>query len=224
MNALSPRPPFQALVMSEESRLGREAIETAYALKQIIQAGVRVFFYLEDRERTLDSPMDKVMLSIQAMADEMEREKARQRMVDTMTRKAKAGHVTGGKCFGYENVAVTTADGQRSHVEQRINDAEAAVIRRIFELAAAGSGQRQIALMLNTENALAPSSQRGRPRSWVQSSVHEALFRPRYRGELVYNRTKKRDQWGQRKNQVRSEADWIRIPAPHLRIVSDELW
>jgi DNA invertase Pin-like site-specific DNA recombinase len=33
MNALTPRPPFQALVMSEESRLGRESIETAYALK-----------------------------------------------------------------------------------------------------------------------------------------------------------------------------------------------
>src|SRR6266851_3756004 len=42
MNALKPRPPFQALIMSEESRLGREAIETAWALKQIITAGVRV--------------------------------------------------------------------------------------------------------------------------------------------------------------------------------------
>ena len=41
--------------MSEESRLGRESIEVAYLLKQIIAAGVRVFFYLEDRERTLDS-------------------------------------------------------------------------------------------------------------------------------------------------------------------------
>jgi DNA invertase Pin-like site-specific DNA recombinase len=46
MNALKPRPPFQVLVMSEESRLGRESIETAYALKQIVNAGVRVFFYL----------------------------------------------------------------------------------------------------------------------------------------------------------------------------------
>jgi DNA invertase Pin-like site-specific DNA recombinase len=27
MNGLKPRPPFQALIMSEESRLGREAIE-----------------------------------------------------------------------------------------------------------------------------------------------------------------------------------------------------
>ena len=43
MNALKPRPPFQVLIMSEESRLGREQIETAYALKQIVDAGVRVF-------------------------------------------------------------------------------------------------------------------------------------------------------------------------------------
>ena len=64
MNALKPRAPFQVLVMSEESRLGREAIETAYALKQLVQGGVRVFFYLEDRERTLDSPTDKIMLSL----------------------------------------------------------------------------------------------------------------------------------------------------------------
>jgi DNA invertase Pin-like site-specific DNA recombinase len=44
MNALKPRPAFQVLIMSEESRLGREAIETAYALKQLVTAGVRVFF------------------------------------------------------------------------------------------------------------------------------------------------------------------------------------
>ena len=30
MNALSPHPPFEVLIMSEESRLGREAIETAF--------------------------------------------------------------------------------------------------------------------------------------------------------------------------------------------------
>src|SRR6476660_8470318 len=104
MNALKPRAPFQVLIMSEESRLGREAIETAYALKQLVTAGVRVFFYLEDRERTLDSPTDKIMLSLTAFADELEREKARQRTYDAMLRKAKAGHVCGGRTFGYQNV------------------------------------------------------------------------------------------------------------------------
>ena len=97
MNALKPRPAFQLLIMSEESRLGREQIETAYALKQITDAGVRVFFYLEDRERTLDSAMDKVMLSLTNFAAEMERERARQRTYDAMVRKAHALHVTGGR-------------------------------------------------------------------------------------------------------------------------------
>ena len=119
MNALKPRPPFQVLIMSEESRLGREAIETAYALKQLVQAGVRVFFYLEDRERTLDTPTDKIMLSLTTFADELEREKARQRTYDAMQRKARAGHVTGGACFGYRNVPVLDAIGARSHVTRR---------------------------------------------------------------------------------------------------------
>ena len=136
MNALKPRPPFQVLVMSEESRLGREAIETAYALKQLVTAGVRVFFYLEDRERTLDSPTDKIMMSLTAFADELEREKARQRTFDAMQRKAKAGHVCGGKCFGYDNHR--TASG---HVERVINDTEAAVVRQIFKLCSQGLGQ-----------------------------------------------------------------------------------
>lgn len=91
MNALKPRPPFQVLIMSEESRLGHEAIETAYALKQLVTAGVRVFFYLEDRERTLDSPTDKIMLSLTAFADALERERhARARAMPWSARRTPA--------------------------------------------------------------------------------------------------------------------------------------
>jgi Resolvase, N terminal domain len=71
MNSLKPRRRFDVLVMSEESRLGREAIETAYALKQLISAGVRVFFYLENRERTLETATDKLLMSVTAFAAEL---------------------------------------------------------------------------------------------------------------------------------------------------------
>jgi hypothetical protein len=64
MNALTPRAPFQVLIMSEESRLGREQIETAYALKQLVTAGIHVWLYLEDRECTLDSPTAKYLASV----------------------------------------------------------------------------------------------------------------------------------------------------------------
>jgi DNA invertase Pin-like site-specific DNA recombinase len=224
MNALKPLAPFQALVMSEESRLGREAIETAYALKQLVQAGVRVFFYLEDRERTLDSPTDKIMLSLTAFADELEREKARQRTYDAMVRKARAGHVTGGRVFGYDNVDVVGADGHRAHVLRRINEAEAAVVRRIFELYARGDGYTSIAKRLNAEQALSPKAQQGRPNGWASNSVREVLLRELYRGVIVWNKTRKRNQWGQVAPSDRPGSDWLRVPAPDLQILSDELW
>ncbi len=224
MTALKPRPAFQALVMSEESRLGREAIETAYALKQLVQAGVRVFFYLEDRERTLDSPTDKVLLSLTAFADELEREKARQRTYDAMQRKARAGHVTGGGCFGYRNVEVRGADGERSHVAREIDAVQAEVIREIFRLCAAGHGVKGIAKRLNAHGAPSPRAQRGRSSTWAPASVREVLFRSVYRGEIVWNQTRKRDRWGRQRQANRPASEWIRIPAPELRIVSDEAW
>jgi site-specific DNA recombinase len=219
MNALKPRPPFQILIMAEESRLGREMFAVGYALKQIVQAGVRVFYYLEGRERTLDSPTDKIMASLTQFADELERERARQRTYDALQRKAKAGHVTGGRVFGYDNVR--TANG---HVERAINEAEATVVRRIFALCADGVGKSRIAKTLNAEHAPSPRAQQGRPKAWAPSSVHELLYRPLYRGELVWNQTAKRNKWGQVAQSAKPESEWMRVSVPHLRIVPEELW
>jgi DNA invertase Pin-like site-specific DNA recombinase len=230
MNTLKPRAPFQVLVMSEESRLGREAIETAYALKQLVQADVQVWFYLDDRQRTLDSPMEKAMLSLQTMADEMERDKARQRTYDAMQRKARAGQVTGGRLFGYRNVDVLTdrvdANGRalRSHVERQVDEREAAVVRRIFQLCADGYGMRTIAVTLNDDGAPSPRAQQGRPSGWAPSSVREVLYRDVYRGVIVWNKTQKRDRWGKVKQRPRPESEWLRLDAPQLRVVDDALW
>ncbi|MDP2319548.1 MAG: recombinase family protein [Acidobacteriota bacterium] len=229
MNTLKPRPPFQVLIMSEESRLGREAIETAYALKQLITGGVRVFFYLEDRERTFDGPTDKLLMSVAAFADELEREKARQRTYDAMQRKARAGHVTGGRVFGYDNHEVLSepdAQGRqvRQRVERRINESEAAIVRRIFELSAAGTGYTRIAKTLNAERAVCPRPQQDRPSGWAPTTIHEIVRRTIYRGEITWNKSRKRDRWGQHKQSARPESEWLSISAPELRIVSEELW
>jgi hypothetical protein len=37
MNALKPRPPFQILIMSEESRLEREEIETSWRHRRLLE-------------------------------------------------------------------------------------------------------------------------------------------------------------------------------------------
>jgi site-specific DNA recombinase len=220
LNALKPRPPFQVLVMSEESRLGRESIEVAYALKAFVQAGVRVFLYLEDRERTIDSPTEKLLMNVAAFADELERERARQRTYDAMARKARALHVTGGRVYGYDNVEVAGADGRRLHVVRRVNEEQAAVVRRIFALCAEGQGFTRIAKALNEDGVAPPRRASG----WAPTAVREILLRPLYRGEVVWNRKQKRDRWGVKKYLDRPEGEWIRLEAPDLRIVAEDLW
>ena len=122
---------------------------------------MKVFSYLEDREILLDTPTDKFLMSAMSFAAEIEREKAGQRVSDAMRRKALAGHVCGGGCFGYRNREVLGPDRRRSHVERVIEEQEAAVVRRIFALCAAGKGVKGIAKTLNAQRVPSPTSAAG---------------------------------------------------------------
>ena len=117
-----------------------------------------------------------------------------------MVRKAKAGHVCGGKTFGYDNV--------RSDLGGRvINDREAEVVRDIFRRCARGEGFRTIAFAINAAGVPSPRAQQGRPSAWSASSIREVLHRPLYQGEIVWNASRKRDQWGQQRQTARPETD-----------------
>ena len=213
LNALRPRPPFQALIVMEEERVGREAIETSYTLKQLTDAGVRVFSYLTGQERTLRGATDKVMLALATFAGEMERERASQRGRDAMERKAKAGHVTGGRVFGYTNVR---ADG---HTERRIDAVEAETIRQIFAAAARGVGYYTIATQLNRDGAPTPRSG-----SWSRGAVRDVLRRELYRGRIVWGREAREVRGGRAVIRVRPADEQVTVEAPELRIVSEADW
>jgi site-specific DNA recombinase len=96
LNALKPRPPFNAVVMSEASRLGRERLRTELVARDLCEAGVRIFYYLTDEEERLDTPEQRFVMAARGFAAEMEREKAKQRTRDALLSRANRGHVTGG--------------------------------------------------------------------------------------------------------------------------------
>jgi DNA invertase Pin-like site-specific DNA recombinase len=217
-------PPFQILLLTEPSRLGREQVMSAYTLQVIRSAGVRV--YVLDgpggraRELTLDTAQEKFLSAVAGYTDEVERERVAKRVTDAMRHRAEEGYVTGGACYGYDNVRV---DG---HVERRINVQQAAVIVRIFKLCAQGHGRRGIAKHLNAEGCTPPRPQQGRPAGWVASSVREALLRTCYKGVITWNASQKRSPsaMGAVAQRPRPRDEWIETPAPQLRIVSDDLW
>jgi hypothetical protein len=150
-----------------------------------------------------------------------------------MLRKAAKGHTVGGRCFGFDNVCSacgrvippgTVRCCREGHTDKRINEAQAAVIRRIFTLCAAGTGYTRIAKLLNAEGALTPTPARRRPAAWSPSSVLEVLRRPLYIGEIVYNTTQRRGADGAATYATRPESEWLRVERPDLRIVSENAW
>jgi len=220
--ALKPRPSFQVLIIYDLDRLGRDQIETISLMKRIVESGVVIADLSADRlitPETLADTMEVLLLQVRAFAATTERKKAGQRSKDALARRAKAGYVTGGRRFGYHNVAVCSSDGKRDHVERRINEGEGDVVRRVFDLVAQGFGVLRIAKRLNAEGVPSPRS-----RGWSPSTVRDMVECDLYRGVVIWNKTAGRDVWGRQKKSRRPSNDWVCVEVPGLQIVDDDLW
>ena len=179
MAALKPRPPFQVLIMSEESR-ARAVKGSRPGTRSSSSSPPACACSSTSRTASAHSTprWTKLMLAAQALADEMERERARQRAYDKARALARAGYVTGGQVLrlrqraGHRRARRTVARRAPHQRGARPRWCDASSSSRPI-----GYGQRAIAKMLNAEGAPAPRSQQGRPRAWVPSSVHEVLFR-----------------------------------------------
>jgi hypothetical protein len=127
--------------------------------------------------------------------------------------------------YGYTNKRTCggcTKDGVGvcRHPSVRVpNAAEAAVVRRIFEMTRDGLGLAKIRRKLNDEGVPGP---RGR---WARTGVREILHRRDYKGEILTNRTQRsRDADGNAIRVRQDESEWKARHDETLRIVSDKLW
>jgi site-specific DNA recombinase len=165
-------------------RLGRDMIEVAYTIKQIAEHGVRIFVYLDDSEISVEDEVAQAMTMLRGFSAASERRQTSKRVFDSALRRVKAGQVAGAKVFGYDNIPVLGPSGKKSHVERRKNDAQAAIVVRVFELYASGLGSVKVARRLNAEGVISPRH------GWSQTTVRGVLRNPIYRGEVVWGRIK----------------------------------
>ena len=218
LKALTPTPPFQVLIVSETSRLGRNTFKTLDVIQQLTEHGVRLFSYLDDRELTIDDELGEMNAFMQTLAATMERRKHSQRAVDTSVRKAKSGHVTGGRTFGYNNVR------HNGHVDRTINEREAAAVRQVFTRFANGEGLKRIAAALNEAHVTPPRPSKSGPAGWAASTLKAVLTRTIYHGQITWNKTKKRDKAGRKHHTKRAASEWVVVERPDLQIIDDTLW
>src|ERR1700720_4117189 len=129
------------------------------------------------------------------------------------------GRSGGGLCYGYAIVE----NGERGGRE--IDQAEAAVVDRIFADFVAGKSPRRIAAELNREGTPGPG---GRP--WGDTTIRGHALRGTgvlrnelYVGRLVWNRLRytKDPSTGRRVSRINPCEDWVFRDVPELRILDD---
>ncbi len=142
---------------------------------------------------------------------------------------AKCGYWTGGPPpFGYDLKQIPDPKGRTTKHGQPVmrtilepNKAQAEVVRYLFDLAAKGSGLRNIAASLNAQGYV--SAKRGN--GFDPSSIHCILRNEIYIGNLIYNRrtfSKKPD--GKKSKRYNPRSEWTIEKLEHLRLVDQTTW
>lgn len=231
--AASAHPPaFACLLVDDSSRLSRSVGDADRIVKELRFAGVKICYVAQGFDS--DSESAGLLTAVFGGINE-------QYLVD-LSRKTFRGveglahrklH-TGGRCFGYKNVPIEHESERDSHsrpvicgVRLEVEPEQAKVVGRIFSLYAEGRSLKTITKLLNAEGVQSPQPSKGRiSRSWCPSSVRTILHNPRYRGLVVWGKTKKvrSPKSGKRVYRPRPESEWVRSEIPEQRIISEELW
>jgi site-specific DNA recombinase len=204
LNAASEKA-FDIVVTRDETRLGGDVNRTGLLIQDLLDHGVELFYYFTDEKVTLDDALQKFLVAARNFAAELEREKISARTREHLHVKARRGLNAGGRCFGYDNVRVDSA------TEYRINESEAAVVRRMFELFIEGRGFKGIAKALNDKRVPPPRVGKRGIGTWSPSVVRSMLLNERYTGVLKWGRFKKAYRGGTKVRLRQADCDVLRV-------------
>jgi len=219
--AAESRPrPFDVVLVDDSSRLSRSLSDAMRIFERLNFAGVRVVAVSQG----IDSQNEQadVLVTFHGLMDSMYVKELAKKTHRGMEGALLRGFHAGGSCFGYKTIEAVGGK------QLRVLEAEAAIVRRIFEMSAAGAALKTIAKTLNAEGVASPRARKGRSSvgGWCPTGIREMLHNERYIGTVVWNRSKfvKIPGTNKRVARVRPQSEWKTQVLPHLRIIPDELW
>ena len=175
--ASKPEAPFKEILVWKFSRFTRKR-EHAVAFKSMLRRrGIRVVSITEHAD---DSPTGKLMEAIIESVDEFYSENLAQEVLRGMREAASRGFWISSRApYGYDRVMVQ--DGAKKHPRLEVNDAEAALVRRMFQMADSGKTLLDITKTLNREGIASPNG-----KSWRKTTVYKLLTNEVYTGTMVW--------------------------------------
>jgi site-specific DNA recombinase len=200
-------------------RLARDQDHQGLLFSEARYRNVQIVSVTEDLDSSF---MGRVTRTILGLAAEEERRKILERTLRGKRSKLEKGQLCHGReLFGYRR--------DKEAGVRIIHETEAAIIRRIYEMAASGNSIRRIARTLNTEAILTPAAAkngagcRSAESLWSGRSVRRLLLNPAYKGETYEWRWKVDPLRGF--SVPRPESEWVRLPdGVTPPIVSADVW
>lgn len=208
---------FDVIVVDDLSRLSRDSIEVAQAIRNLTFNGVRVVGVSDGTDTGRKG--HKAEVGLRGIMSELYLADLADKTHRGLTGRALSGASAGGLPYGYR----VTERGQRA-----IREDQAMVVRRIYADYLAGQSARSIAVALNQEGVPSP-----RGGTWAVSAIYGDVKRgigilanPIYSGRQVWNRSAwiKHPGTGRRVRRERPSAEWITTDQPELAIIDRQTW
>ncbi len=200
---------FDFIITKEISRFSRSTLDSIKYTQELLEHDVGVLFQ-NDNINTLDSDSEFRLVVMAGVAQDEVR-KLSERLKFGFRQAIKNGHVLGNdRLWGYD----------KKDCKLTINEAEAVIIRRIFDLYAnQGVGVRTISKILYDEGH---TSRQGN--TFNVLTIRHILCNPKYKGWYCANMSQTVDYRTKRKIFL-DESEWNMYPDPSIpAIVSEELW
>ena len=200
---------FDFIITKEISRFSRSTLDSIKYTQELLEHDVGVLFQ-NDNINTLDSDSEFRLVVMAGVAQDEVR-KLSERLKFGFRQAIKNGHVLGSdKLWGYD----------KKDCVLTINEEEAQVVRRIFDLYANQQmGIRRISQTLYDEGF---TSRKGN--AFNVLTIRHILSNPKYKGWYCANKSQTVDYRSKRKIFL-DESEWVMYPDPSIpAIVSEELW
>ena len=200
---------FDFIITKEISRFSRSTLDSIKYTQELLEHDVGVLFQ-NDNINTLDSDSEFRLVVMAGVAQDEVR-KLSERLKFGFRQAIKNGHVLGNdKLWGYD----------KKDCVLTINEDEAQVVRRIFDLYANQQmGIRRISQTLYDEGF---TSRKGN--AFNVLTIRHILCNPKYKGWYCANKSQTVDYRSKRKVFL-DESEWVMYPDPSIpAIVPEELW